>query len=209
MSDRKRETLTDRILETINWDEDDSSTAVRATAVRATDIMDAEAFRQEDPALIEEEDVPGYFEAPEEGFGGDDIYEDPALPSQEELLAARIEERRRAARRRKRRRKRLTLLAMLLSFILVLTMCGREIIRLKAENLSLRRQQQELKEERDRLSVELKNVGNKDYIKQQARKQLRLLDPGEILFIFSDAPEEEEAAEPAEEAAEEESESKE
>ena len=65
-------------------------------------------------------------------------------------------------------------------------MCGREIVRLKAENLSLKRQHAQLEAERDRLTKELANVGNKEYVKDQARKQLRLLDPGEILFVFDE-----------------------
>ena len=67
-----------------------------------------------------------------------------------------------------------------LIFAVLLTMCGREIVRLKAENLELQRQHAQLEAERDRLSRELANVGNKEYVKDQARKQLRLLDPGEI-----------------------------
>ena len=76
--------------------------------------------------------------------------------------------------------------ATIILFAVLLTMCGREIVRLKAENLSLRRQHTQLLEERDRLQKELENVDNKEYIKDQARKQLRLLDPGELVFIFED-----------------------
>ena len=83
---------------------------------------------------------------------------------------------------------------------MLFTMCGREIFRLKAENYALRKQQQELEEERDRLARELERVGDKEYIKDQARKQLRLLDPGEIMFVFQDSAEA--AAAEAEEGAE-------
>ena len=117
---------------------------------------------------------------------GNTGYERAELPTQEEVLASRIEERRRERRKRKRRSKRLAVVAVIVAFILIFTMCGREIIRLKAENYSLKRQQAELKEERDRLTEELGKVKDKDYIKDQARKQLRLLDPGEIMFIFDD-----------------------
>ena len=117
---------------------------------------------------------------------GNTEYEMSELPTQEEVLASRIEERRRERRKRKRRSKRLAVVAVIVAFVLMFTMCGREIIRLKAENYSLKRQQAELKEERDRLTEELGKVKDKDYIKDQARKQLRLLDPGEIMFIFDD-----------------------
>lgn len=101
-------------------------------------------------------------------------------------LAARIALRRRMRSRKRILKKRLTLLGIVLVFVLLFTMCGREIFRLKAENYALKRQQQELREERDRLAEELKKVGDKEYIKDQARKQLRLLDPGEIMFVFED-----------------------
>ena len=39
---------------------------------------------------------------------------------------------------------------------------------------------------RDELKEELKNTGESEYIREQARKQLRLLNPGEILFTFED-----------------------
>ena len=104
-------------------------------------------------------------------------------------FAARIAARRKRSRRRTATRKAMILLAMIALFAVLITMCGREIIRLKAENYALQKQQTELQEERDRLQEELKNVGDKEYIKDQARKQLRLLDPGEIMFIFDDGKE--------------------
>lgn len=127
-----------------------------------------------------------YFEEPESS----EVYKEDEFivpKTEEELeLEARIAERKRKQKKRVARRKSLILISMILILSMLLTMCGREIIRLKAENLALKRQQQELTAERDRLRVELKNVSKKEYIKDQARKQLRLLDPGEIMFIFDD-----------------------
>ena len=42
----------------------------------------------------------------------------------------------------------------------------------------------ELIEQRKELKIELRNVNSKEYIEEQARKQLRLVDPDEILFVF-------------------------
>ncbi|MBQ6455555.1 MAG: septum formation initiator family protein [Mogibacterium sp.] len=108
------------------------------------------------------------------------------LPPEDQELAEKIQKRRKRSRRGNKRRKFLMVSGTILLFAVLLTMCGREIVRLKAENLSLRRQHAQLEEERDRLQKELENVGNKEYIKDQARKQLRLLDPGELVFIFDD-----------------------
>ncbi len=95
---------------------------------------------------------------------------------------------------------------LVLIFALLLTMCSREIVRLKAENRALKKQHAQLEQERDRLTKELGRVGDKDYIKEQARKQLRLLDPGEKMFIFEDGEvtsDEEAAAEKSGESSEE------
>ena len=108
------------------------------------------------------------------------------LSPDDQELAEKIEKRRIRSRRVIKRRKLLMVSATIVLFAVLLTMCGREIVRLKAENLALRRQHAQLVEERDRLQKELENVGNKEYIKDQARKQLRLLDPGELVFIFED-----------------------
>lgn len=108
------------------------------------------------------------------------------LSPEDRELAEKIEKRRIRSRRGNKRRKMLTVSAVIILFAVLLTMCGREIVRLKAENIALKRQHAQLQEERDRLQKELENVGNKEYIKDQARKQLRLLDPGELVFIFED-----------------------
>lgn len=97
-----------------------------------------------------------------------------------------------------RRRKLLTLVAIIVAFTMLATMCGKDIVRLKAENRALRKQQIALEQQRDELQKELKNANNQEYIREQAKKQLRLLNPGEILFTF----EEEEAEDKADEAKE-------
>ena len=116
----------------------------------------------------------------------------------DEELRKRIEERRRQNAVRTRRRKLLTLVAIIVAFTMLATMCGKDIVRLKAENRALRRQQIALEQQRDELQQELKNANNQEYIREQAKKQLRLLNPGEILFTF----EEEEAEDKADEAKE-------
>ena len=104
----------------------------------------------------------------------------------DEAFNARQEERRKKVASRQRSKKRRTLIILLLAFVLMATMCGRDIIRLKAENRDLKKQQVALEKQRDELKEELKNTGENEYIREQARKQLRLLNPGEILFTFDD-----------------------
>lgn len=100
--------------------------------------------------------------------------------------------RERATKKKREKRKKINLtlkqkriLACVVAALLIIGFsCGRTIIKLQAENHSLKKQQQELQKEQSKLSKELKNIHSKDYIQDQARKQLRLLNRDEKLFIF-------------------------
>ena len=111
----------------------------------------------------------------------------------DEELKQRIETRRRQNAVRMRRRKMLTLVAIIVAFTMLATMCGKDIVRLKAENRALRRQQIALEQQRDELKEELKVTNSQEYIREQAKKQLNLLNPGEILFTFDEEEPEENA----------------
>ena len=111
----------------------------------------------------------------------------------DEELKKRIEERRRQNVVRTRRRKLLTLIIGVIVFAMLATMCGKDIVRLKAENRALKKQQIALEQQRDELQQELKNADDQEYIREQAKKQLRLLNPGEILFTFDEEEPEEKA----------------
>lgn len=63
---------------------------------------------------------------------------------------------------------------------------GRNIFILASQNRALKQEQKELIEQRDDLKEKLKSVNSKDYIKDQARKQLRLLDPDEKIFLYEE-----------------------
>jgi cell division protein FtsB len=119
----------------------------------------------------------------------------------DEELALRMEQRYKVRTTQLRRRKTITLLVFLVAFAILATMCGKDIVRLKAENIALKKQQVALEKQRDELKEELTNVDDPEYIREQARKQLNLLNPGEILFLFDDEQGVEEVQEP--EAAEE------
>ena len=116
----------------------------------------------------------------------------------DEEMKQRIEERRRKSSISRRRRKALTLVVIVAVFAMLATMCGKDIVRLKAENRALKKQQIALEQQRDELKEELKVTNSQEYIREQAKKQLNLLNPGEILFTF-DEEEPEENADKAEE----------
>ena len=114
----------------------------------------------------------------------------------DEDMQRRVEERRRKISRKRIRKRALTLVAVVAVFVMVGTLFGKDIVRLKAENRALKKQQIALEQQRDELQKELKNTNNQEYIREQAKKQLNLLNPGEILFTFD---EEEPEADKAEE----------
>ena len=111
----------------------------------------------------------------------------------DEEMQKRVEERRRKSTSRRRRRKLLTLILVVATFSVLATMCGKDIVRLKAENRALKKQQIALEQQRAELQEELRNANNQEYIREQAKKQLNLLNPGEILFTFDEEEPEAEA----------------
>lgn len=144
-----------------------------------------EEFEEESAVEGEEEELAGE----EESYGTSE-FSDTVIPEEaaleEDDFEARMQKRRARVRSRKRRRKIIGIILIIAAFATLATMCGRDIVRLKAENIALQRQQKELEEERDRLRKEVESAGDREYVQDQARKQLRLLNPGELLFTFED-----------------------
>lgn len=126
-------------------------------------------------------------EVEDEEFVGPEFSDaDEELPETDDEFEARMKKRRARVRGRKRRRKILGVLIVIILFASLATMCGRDIVRLNRENIALRRQQKELEEERDKLREEVKSAGDREYVQEQAKKQLKLLNPGELLFTFEE-----------------------
>ena len=89
-----------------------------------------------------------------------------------------------AAARAKRRRRFLAIAALLV--IIAAALVGRSIYRiieLQREKARAEAQLAELQEKIERLNSELKRVTSDEYIEQQARTQLKMIFPGETLYI--------------------------
>ena len=80
----------------------------------------------------------------------------------DEEMQKRVEERRRKSISRRRRRKLLTLILVIATFSVLATMCGKDIVRLKAENRALKKQQVALEQQREELQEELRNANNQE-----------------------------------------------
>lgn len=88
--------------------------------------------------------------------------------------------------RKKRNRRRLFYVIVIGIVALILFGFAGKIIALKAENARLLEEQKNLLSIKKELQQEKKNVNSLDYIEQQAREQLHLVLPGEILYVLPD-----------------------
>lgn len=79
---------------------------------------------------------------------------------------------------------RLLFRVVIVVLVCVTALSIRKIVLLKIEQSELKEQQKALKEKRTKLKNELKNIDDKNYIEEQARKQLNMVKPGEILYMI-------------------------
>ena len=113
------------------------------------------------------------------------------------------------AKRAKSRRK--TVLALILVLAIAAAFTARAVqkmVALTQERTRVQAQLDELEKRRSELENELLMVNSDEYVEQQARSQLHMIKPGEVLYIVPNsseytapaAQEEEEPAEPADTA---------
>ncbi|MDD5921981.1 MAG: septum formation initiator family protein [Eubacteriales bacterium] len=99
------------------------------------------------------------------------------------------ERERKLKKSRKKRRistSRLIMFGVLLIIVLLFAVSVRNVWTLRAEQKELKRENKQLTVQKAKLQKELKNVNDKNYIEKQARQQLKLIKPGETLFIIED-----------------------
>lgn len=86
----------------------------------------------------------------------------------------------------RKKRKRLAYFAVLLCFALLVSVSVINIISLRAEKNKVEAENKTLTAQKSRLEQQLKEVNTPEYIEDQARAHLRLVRPGEILYILPD-----------------------
>ena len=79
---------------------------------------------------------------------------------------------------------RMLLTVIVVVLIVILLASVKNIFVLQAEKKALTEQKESLLLEKESLENELKNANDKEYIEEQARIQLKLIKPGEILYIL-------------------------
>lgn len=104
------------------------------------------------------------------------------LPQQEEQIIVKTENH----RKKNKNKSRYLLRAVLVVLAIVLFASVKNIFVLQAERKALKEQNETLLLEKESLENELKNASDEEYIEEQARIQLKLIKPGEILYILED-----------------------
>ena len=91
---------------------------------------------------------------------------------------------RKAERRKKKKIRinigRMIVVAVVIVLIGVTSFSVKRIVALKIEQNQLRREQASLKAKKEKLKYEL----SESYIEEQARKQLNMIKPGEIIYMI-------------------------
>lgn len=87
-------------------------------------------------------------------------------------------------RKAKNTRRRILYLLIIAVILAAISIQGVKIYSLAKEKEALKEVQYNLIKEKARLEEELTNVNSAEYVEQQAREQLKLIMPGEILYIF-------------------------
>jgi len=102
---------------------------------------------------------------------------------QEQTTSDERKMRRMRALRKKQGRKRLIVLVAAVFLIAVLGVSIFDIIKLKAEEHEVLKQQEQLKAQQEQLKEDLKDAGSEQNIEDQAREKLKLTKPGETVYI--------------------------
>ncbi|MCI8648300.1 MAG: hypothetical protein HFE76_16245 [Firmicutes bacterium] len=106
--------------------------------------------------------------------------------SQKKLAGVRAAEQKvlRPGQKQSRRRRRIASTAIVAVIIAVVGLSVFNITSLKKEQQQIQQRQQELKDIKAEKEEKLKHINDPDYIEDQARTQLRLVMPGEKIYVF-------------------------
>lgn len=103
----------------------------------------------------------------------------------EEEKQHKEKQREEAAKRKARKaNRRMIYIVVTCAILITIGLSAFNIITLTIEKHELQQKNEMLAQTRDELKHELENADSPDYIEQQARTHLRLIKPGEVLYIL-------------------------
>lgn len=88
-------------------------------------------------------------------------------------------------RKNKVNKGRLAFAIIVLILAIFVAMVAKSIIGLQLEKNKLKSQEKELQSKKEELTAELQNADDMEYIEEQARKLLKMIKPGEVLYILN------------------------
>lgn len=93
--------------------------------------------------------------------------------------------------RHKKRIQRINHIRMAVFFVVIILavvvgMSVKNVLELSYEQHQLKMENASLKEKKAALEREFENINDKNYIEEQARKQLNMVKPGEIVYIIEE-----------------------
>lgn len=94
--------------------------------------------------------------------------------------------RRMRALKKKQSRKRLLAIAVAAALIIMAIFSVAGIVKLKAKEHEMIKQQEQLEQEKAELEKELKDSDDEEVIEDEARSKLKLIKPGETIYIPQD-----------------------
>ena len=83
----------------------------------------------------------------------------------------------------KRRKKNIIYAVVILAIIAAIGVSALNIVTLRADYKAVEAENLRLQEEKEQLEKQLENSGKKDFIEEEARRQLRMVKPGETVYI--------------------------
>jgi cell division protein FtsB len=86
----------------------------------------------------------------------------------------------------KKARRRMVYFFVFLFILCIIGVSAFNIVSLKLTEAKTMKEQQALLEQKDKLEKVYSQVNSPEYIEQQARQQLRMIKPGEILYVLPD-----------------------
>ncbi|MEG0829489.1 MAG: septum formation initiator family protein [Anaerovoracaceae bacterium] len=86
------------------------------------------------------------------------------------------------------KKKRKALYAIIiLGIVVILSVTSYNLVSLKQDEKAVMAEQTALQKEKEKLTRELKQLNDPEYIEEQARAQLKLIMPGETIYVFPEA----------------------
>lgn len=89
-------------------------------------------------------------------------------------------------RKTKKNKFKLIIYILLAALLIYFATAAIKIINLNAERNRAAAENEELQQKKEALELQLENVNSPDYIESQARSDLKLIKPNELLFVFTD-----------------------